>query len=418
MAVGPAMLVAVATLAAITEASAQRPASALPRTPLACSAPTVGETPLVVDGRAVYVEPQAFVPSGDRLLLAGTPVYVLGVAGEPAFVRRDSVMGVVIDSSGLATLLVPPVAGRLVHDVRAAAAGPGEWAVTFAEAEPTPTPRDEPRVMAYWFGLTDGASWSRLTRIPFPDRPPRSMAASALVRTPQGFVLAVPLHRTGQAEGRPRDAVVLEWDLAQVRSEPVEALRPGYVALAADAAGDLVLGVVRPDFTEARDENSLFVYRRQELARVWRPLRRLVRGLGQPVHDPLIDVTDAGLVFTWRAALTSGDEGRAIVARSLDGVVPAPMTLGAGAAQVLSVPARTAPLWVLVAPPDSAGSRVRVMTRTDAGLETTIETDSRFTAPIAVAWWDRRLLLTGAVTSRAVGSPPLQSRVLSVDCVQ
>jgi hypothetical protein len=42
-------------------------------------------------------------------------------------------------------------------------------------------PRDDPRLTAYWFGLTDGARWSRLTRIRLADGTPRSIAASALV---------------------------------------------------------------------------------------------------------------------------------------------------------------------------------------------------------------------------------------------
>jgi hypothetical protein len=39
-----------------------------------------------------------------------------------------------------------PIAYRLVHDVRAVGAGHGEWAVAFAEAEPTPNPGVRPHV--------------------------------------------------------------------------------------------------------------------------------------------------------------------------------------------------------------------------------------------------------------------------------
>jgi hypothetical protein len=380
-----------------------------------CDARTLRDTRVVVDGRAVYIEPQAFVASGDRLLLAGTPAYVHGRDGEPVLVRRDSAIGVVISVSGGATLLASPISGRFVHDVRATAVREGRWAVAFAEAERVAHGRDDPTVIAYWFGVTDGDRWDRLLRVPVAEGRLRSNAASALVRTTRGLALAVPVERTTPGGDMRSDALVLTRANDRITRQLVQTGSAAYVALAADAAGNMILGVVRPDITETRDENSLFIYRQDRSGRTWRSLPRLVRGLGQSVHEPMIDFIGSRVVVTWRAEPGGAAVGRAIVAESLGDVRKAPVTLGRNAVQVLNISLGDEPAWVLVQPADGAHTPLRVVKLRDASVATIAAAPSLFAGPVAATWLDGRLLMTGGVASRGIAGPP-QSHVLSINC--
>jgi hypothetical protein len=95
--------------------------------------------------------------------------------GRIGLVEGDSTIGAILDAAGNARPLASPIAARLVNDVRAAATETGSWAVMFAEAEPVQPPAT-PRVVAYWFGITDGARWSSIHRIAISDGAPRRKA--------------------------------------------------------------------------------------------------------------------------------------------------------------------------------------------------------------------------------------------------
>jgi hypothetical protein len=399
-----------------SEARAQLRAAAKPAALPTCRVTSVAERALVVGGRAVYVEPQAFIASGSRLLLAGTPVFVWGdSSGVPVLLRRDSVIGVVIDASGRARLLAPPrpLAGRFIHDVRAAPAKAGEWAVAFAEGEPMSYPPRDPQVTAYWFGITNGARWRALERLPMTPARPRSGMASALARTARGFALAVPI-QSGTPDAPRYDILVIDRDGRRLNSEVVGTPWAVAAALSPDGVGGLLLGVVQPDPREREDHSSLLAYRRPRGMERWQPLGRLVRGLGQPVHDPRIDVTAAGVVVTWHAKPAGLGEGRAIIVDSLGGPLPTPVTLGAPALEVLTAPTRGAPVWVLATLADSASRRVRILTRTGGHVALVFDEMSPFGGPIAAASVGGRVVVTGGVAARRPGEVPVHSRLLSV----
>src|SRR5881227_4369743 len=156
------------------DADAQR-SPTTPSRAASCQFQGARETPLTLGGHAAYIEPQAFVSNGDRLLLVGTPTYLWRTGGPLALIPEDSTVGAVLDGSGQAAPLPSPVAVRLVNDVRAAPAAKGSWAVMFAEAEPR-RPQDTPQVTAYWFGITDGTRWKNLTRLTIEGASARSIS--------------------------------------------------------------------------------------------------------------------------------------------------------------------------------------------------------------------------------------------------
>lgn len=376
-----------------------------------CRVGPLADTTVIIEGHAAYVEPQTFVSEGDRVLLAGTPMFVWETRGRIGLVEGDSTIGAVLDATGNARPLASPIAARLVNDVRAAATGSGSWAVMFAEAEPVQPPA-MPRVVAYWFGITDGARWNSVNRIAIGDGAPRSISASSLVKVGQGYALAVPINREDR-----RDVLVVEWTSTELRSHIVATKMAGYLALAATSAGDLVLGVVRPDTTEREDENSLFVYQRSANSNSWRALPRLVRGLGQPVRDPSIDLND-GVVVTWSSSSVTGEpNARALVARSLAGELPSPLILAGGVDQVFETSRESQPVWIISLRPTSAsGSRLRIVVRSADGVSQVSDLPNPFHRPFAGAWLgSRRLLLTSGVAGGSPTEPPVTSRVLSID---
>ena len=385
--------------------------SSTPSVSSECTIGRIVDSVLIVGGHRAYIEPQSFVAEGNRVLLAGTPTYLWETGDRPALVSGDSTIGAILDASGRVSPLPSPVAVRLVNDVRAAAAGAGKWAVMFAEAEPV-RPQQTAHVTAYWFGLTDGERWTDLRRLEIRDGRPRSIAASALVRSAQGFALAVPIDRDER-----RDVMIVEWDGESITREVVETKAAAYVALAATSGNDLLLGVVRPDTTEREDENSLFVYRRNAATRSWEALPRTVRGEGQPVRDPSISVGAAGVVVSWRVTpKIDSTEARALITQSLTAAISKPLILGRGVEHVLDVARMERLLWVIASRPTShVGSRLRVIAVSGAHTSTVAALASPFSSTMAGVWLGGSLLLTGGVLGATASALPVESHVMSID---
>lgn len=255
----------------------------------------------VGDGLELYVEPVAFVASGKRVLLAGTPNYLYTRRADGSVLRqvRDSVFGVVIDADLRAHTIPSPIPARLVSGVRASAREDGAWDVVFAQEEPWNRfpPPDSSRVV--WYGKYDGREWSSLTRLPVPPGAVfHPFLGSPLVR--RGDTLAWAMSMTG-SDGR-RGTVLFERKDGNWRSERLPTGGADYVApMYSDSAG-LLLAVIQPDRALRSDAQSLILYgRRPE----WRPLRRVVRGRDEPVGRPIYDPTPGGRAFGWTNTLSS-----------------------------------------------------------------------------------------------------------------
>ena len=294
------------------------------------------------DGTRVFVEPQGIAAAGGKVLVAGTPNYLwrTSESGGATLVGRDTVLGVVIDGHGTGALVPAPIVASRVHNVRTASYENGTWAVVFAEAPPPERPRDDPRVVAYWFGVTDGSRWLKLERLPSVAGEPLSYFTSNLVRTSTGVAIAIPLRRAGG------DVVVVfsenagRWATSEVRPGVVS-----YVTLAVDSTS-VVLGIVHPDLRLQRDGNSLWLYRRELNDSMWRSPTLLMRGAAEPVDHPHFTDVGGEIAAAWQA---KGPTGRVPQAAMLtkDGVMRKRFTLAPSSEQSLPpLLVLGQPLWV------------------------------------------------------------------------
>lgn len=394
--VRPVAIVAVSLLLVTGIASAQGGAPV-------CTATLAAKTPVrLSNGGSVFVEPQAVVTSGDRILIAGNPTYVWYLEnGRVSAVGRDSIFGIVTDRTGRATAIPSPLRPGHVHAVRAAAHDSGQWAVVFADADPPVRFAGPIHVRAYWFGITDGARWIRLEKLPAVEGELKVDAASSLVRTKRGYAFALPLTR----EYRDRAAVFAEregrWTTDFVGAGAL------YTSLTTDG-DELVLGSVYSDTAPTRpavawrDHNSLWLYRTTENGTRWGTRTRLVHGVGQPVHHPALAGAKDGVHVGWLSAGAASHEAR------LASIV-APDTLAFTAKlvretqQIMSnVTANGRPLWVTTdyaaGPPEMW---VRIWTMRGAAPVQLAATKTDFDGVAGFAVLDSTIVVVGPI--RGVG---------------
>lgn len=258
---------------------------------------------LLVGDWPTYVEPDGIAADGASILLVGAPVVRWGGATlGTAAADRPEALGVLLEGNGTATLVPSPVPATTVEDVRVVALGSHEWAVAFAMG---PEPHGgERQIDAYWFGVTDGKRWLRSAVWPVRAGVVRSLSASALVRTPIGVALAVPVADSGRW-----DVLVLELAKQGVRAERIHAGGAAYVALAA-VQDRLLLAVVQADRGEVRDVNSLFVQSRPLAGGTWTVPARSIRGGDVAVRSPAITPVAGGALLSWRASTPNGMTAR------------------------------------------------------------------------------------------------------------
>jgi hypothetical protein len=273
--------------------------------------------PLKLDGRLVYVEPQAFAAARDRLLLAGSPSYIWRASpGVPALEARNSILGVVIEPDRRVSALASPIKSGPVDYIRALGRADGTWALVFAETAPPKDQSPNPPVVDYWFAVSDGKTWRQLTRLPRVQGTLDAFGASRIVEAKGTLAIAVPVWPSGATDrGLPSEDIVVFTERAGVwTATTLPTKRNGYVTLAASSAGDLALGVVSYDTTLSSDHNSLFLFERRRNDSVWHDRGRLIRGGAEPVHYPELALDRSGLAVTF---LTRTDSSHSFSARVL-----------------------------------------------------------------------------------------------------
>jgi hypothetical protein len=273
-----------------------------------CEGKLVDRRALVLpDGRSIYVEAQAFVRDGPRVLLAGTPNYI--ISGTAGSVARDSVFGVILSNDGSLQPVPWPREGRFT-DVRATVLPGGGWAVTMAEIEERdPKSPVNPVVLAYWAGRTDGERWWNVQQLPSLQGRLRSINASQLVYHGGDLTLAVPIAGLDVRQ----EVALYTFHDGQWRASILPTRRAAYVTLTAAGEDTLLLGVVRPDTTERpSDSNSLFLFRRvgQE---PWTMLSRLIRGGTEPVTNPFFVRTTSTVGVAWLSESDRGSEAKVLL---------------------------------------------------------------------------------------------------------
>ena len=269
-----------------------------------CTVREVSREPLVVDrAREMYVEPVVVQPSGNRVLLAGTPNYLFQ-PGFPGMARdfvRDTAFGAVLEPDGSAHLVPAPsqVDSRLIADPRALPLSGGGWEVVFAELKIPSDPQYQDTVVAYWYGVFDGRAWNSVERLP---RPAEGLmepnASSDLVQRGDTTAFAVPI---GTSNGR--DVAIFERRAGQWSLDVLPTRRGAYPRLTFSDSLGMLLFLVRPDTTMRRDINSAFIYAKDPS---WRALRKLLPGSPEPVHNPVVSRSSSGPVLTWMVRFDGG----------------------------------------------------------------------------------------------------------------
>jgi len=253
------------------------------------------------DGRNVYVEPAAYALSGGELLIAGRPTILWQAQGP---FTADSAIGVVVQGDGTLHLIQSPIDLRLVGTLKAVGRPGGGWDLIIAERT-SPTAKDS--IAKLWHGVYEGRRWASLTQIPIaPEIHPLPDGSSNINRVGDSLSWAVRVRNTAETT---TDVLVLRFRGGRWSSELIPTRRVSYVALN-DFAGGSQLAVVGPDFTEPRDDNSLFIWTDHP---TWRMLRRVSFGGREgPAHHPTLVGSDQP-VLTWYVDSGAARELRATV---------------------------------------------------------------------------------------------------------
>lgn len=382
-----------------------------------CVVREVSRERLSVGRSLVYVEPVAFVASGEEILLAGTPNYAVyrDAGGALTGAARDSIFGVILERDGGARAVPapPPVAGKRFAGVRAVARPGGGWEVVFAEMPPGVEFPDTGRVARLWYGMYDGRGSVGLDTLALPAAGEVSLALripdpSAFIRWGDTLALAMLVTPANHLS----IPVLFErrsgrWSVEVV--PPIgRATGVSYVALAHSDSAGLLLAAVHPDPALRHDQNSLFLYARRP---AWHVLRRVVYGLSAAVHDPILALAPGGGTLTWLAHVqdTSGGrmEARMMVGRLEAGDEPA-MMLDSTAMTVAPVVTRPGErLWVSyhVAPSNvHAGADVEIRFLREAGSSVAVigRIPNPFTGGAnAIALTPSDILLSGPFLDRS-----------------
>jgi hypothetical protein len=286
---------------------------------VACAIRETGRARVAIDpGGELYVEPRAFVASGNDVLLAGWPAYRF--ARNPDGTRRqvedENLFGVVLPERGAPIPVRTPLQARLVNSIRALPDGRGGWEVLFSENGDFPRGSFErpDSVVRLWYGvLRATGTWASLDTVPIdPELPiPSINGSSRLLRVRDTLFWA-----TVVSVERWRRDVALFWRTASGWDhELVVTRRAGYLDLAYHDSTGIVMAVVRPDSTENPDVNSLFLYAREG---GWRITERLALGRDEPNHYPRFSESRREAYLTWLSE-TNGGRSREVRTTALDG---------------------------------------------------------------------------------------------------
>jgi len=263
-----------------------------------CEAPIVRREVLRNErGNPIYVSPESFIAQDGELLVAGqfSIEFVRNDKNVYNVSQPNSVLAVVRSSDGtVRTFPRFPMGELLPTALRAVAMGNGSWGVLVHAAKIDP---NAPQVVrgTLWFATLTRSGWGAVERVPLPrDVHPLSTMARHMVVVGDRVIAAMTADSGDEVNG----VLLVERERGKWRTRFLNTGVASYTALALDGAtGELVLGVVRADQTQASDANSLFLMfpdRRNHA------LRLLVRGGQSPVHHPVMHATSRGISVAWR----------------------------------------------------------------------------------------------------------------------
>jgi hypothetical protein len=333
-------------------------------------------------------------------------------------VARDSVFAIILDTAGRAEAVPSPIPARGVRNPRALGIGNGRWAVVFAEHAPNPHIQDTSSALRYWFGTTDGKTWTDLDTLPRVSGGLDSFKGTDLIEVRDELLFAVPVAVPAGLAGR-TDVAVFSRSRGKWTGTVIPTDGAAYLTFGESARDGPLLGVVRAA-TPGPDNNSFFLYHRND--GVWAERERLIRGLDAPVHDPELSRGRSDAILTWDNGW-GGGAWTAIAHK--DRIASSRRPLEASMFQALFVaPASANPTWVLLAlERDSANTRegreaprriVRVAEQSADSVRVLASFPSPFEGPIIALMRDTTVLVTGPIYRPISGETVLRSDLIRI----
>jgi hypothetical protein len=313
------------TFATLACASA-RSSAAFAQSPQ-CTATELSREPLMVEGRALHIEPRQLVygEDGDLLLLGvHNLLFEKHVNGNWTDMSGDSILGVVIRTDGAHKLVKSTIPMRRLAEPRAAHLRQRRFAVTFVEL-PEYTGEERPdTIETLWHLTLEDGQWTAEEQIVMPDSGRVSaMYVSPLVRFGDSLALAL-LYK----DFWPRDVIVFVRTGTGWTFETVPTRYALYPNLAHSRANGLLLAAVYPDPLKQSDGNSLFLWRRTS---TWNLIGKVAGSETGHVHYPTLHLEGGSSILAWRAELRTPfpSEGalaqlRMVVSDSTGGLIGSP----------------------------------------------------------------------------------------------
>jgi hypothetical protein len=362
--------------------------------------------PARLDARhLIFAEQQTVSAQPDgRILVAGNPVWVWKDRGTGYdMLAKDSVFGMVVDSTEIVRAIPSPLPGRVLEGMRAAALPDGWWMVSFADVIPAEVPK-QPTVLGMWVGETDGVRWRRVQKLPVVADSLNIGLSSALAWREGRARLAVPYWKDHRFR-----VVLYSLDDGRWRGSVNDFGPVAAVAVHLTRTRDLI-AVVMPFVDSIPDVNSLFFYTKRPQDTAWSARRNIVRSGKEMVLDPLF--TDYGTpLLSWRKVRNGQQEWDAWFTtydESRDSIAP-PTRLTTGAIEITAASRGDHVEWAIS---DRAwpGPSVQLLETDDTKRGARLDRDTRYRGLFGLAITRGRVVLIAAQSA----ATPREASVVSM----
>lgn len=367
------------------------------------------------DGREVYIEPQAVVSDGGRILLAGRPTYVW-TRDAPGGIQPDEgdeSIGVFLDGND-ATLIEAPVGARLLDDLRAASLGGGSWAVLMSELDPDSRFPERDGATHVWYAEHDGRDWTTVEEMPRPDGGRlQTFSSSELLRTDRGIGW---LAQFVSPDGTGR-VMYYHRGPGGWMTEVVSSRRADALSLGSSQATGVVAALAGAETGADGWTYSLRTARRASAWALDAPVT--VAAAAEVIRQPSFSRTGGTATLSWiheprspgSAAPGAWAAGVSVVG-SFGGVEP----VDRGSSRVVPVPVRDSTLiWIADHENVATGDReLRVIQGAPTGSLLLGAVPNPFTGYFTATWTDPDLVIIGPEFNPTPGSATVRSLIIRV----
>lgn len=370
----------------------------------------VGRAPLALgEGVFPYIEPEDLLRIGSDFLVVGTPSYTWapGTEGDSLPLTTEAHIAARFTLGGRAVLIEKPIADH-IGGVRALPLGGDRWGILFDQVVPGSSTQVT-RSFGLWYAEHDGARWSVLEAVPFPDQGRLDFfSSSEMVRVEGDLVWVVPVRQTaGQTELLQYERRSDGWHSEVISGDIVEV-----ATLAYEPGSGLWLAHFSEDPGLPEWQQSLRLYRR---GAGWELVRRVaVMPVGAKVVDPSIAIFPDGVTVSWRVESGVDDGAYAMVGIGADGGGTT-LRLDPRVLQVMSLrPPDGRPAWIVQHHDDSGSVELRLLRRRPPFeadvVASTSSPYSAFLASLALA--PSEALIVGPQVSSDPADPYVRSLIL------